>query len=162
MTNNQTPEYLSEEAYNKFESELNCLKKDKRKELSLRLEAAIAQGDLSENAEYEEAKEAQLNNENRISDLEDLLSRAVVLTKEENQPPPSIIEIGCLVILQKAKTDETLDYHIVSPGEADVLNQKISSASPLGACLLGKKRGENVEVVTPNGKIEYTIVEINY
>lgn len=152
-------EYLSEDGYRRFEEELRYLVKEKRKEISGRLEMAISLGDLSENAEYQDAKEAQVENESRITELEDLLSRSVILPKNENETR-SFIEIGCTVVLERSEPREVVCYVVVSPGEADVLAKKISSASPLGISLLGRKHGEKIEVLTPKGKIEYTIKDI--
>ncbi len=151
-------EYLSEEALSRYKKELGYLIKHKRKEITEKLESARSLGDLSENAEYQESKEEQLNVETRIAELEDILSRAVVLRRYEKEK--GVIEMGCVVSLKRDGLEEILEYQIVGSGEADPLKRKISNESPLGSSLLGKKIGEVTEVLTPQGKIVYTIVEI--
>ncbi len=151
-------EYLSEEAISQYKKELYDLVKHKRKEITEKLESARSLGDLSENAEYQESKEEQLNVETRIVELEDILSRAVVLRRSEKER--TIIEMGCVVSLKKDGSEEILQYQIVSSGEADPLKRKISNESPLGSSLLRRKAGETAEVLTPQGKIVYVIIEI--
>ncbi len=151
-------EYLSEEAISQYKKELYYLVKHKRKEITEKLESARSLGDLSENAEYQESKEEQLNVETRIVELEDILSRAVVLRRNEKER--TVIEIGCVVSLKKDGSEEILQYQIVSSGEADPLKRKISNESPLGSSLLRRKAGETAEVLTPQGKIVYVIIEI--
>ncbi len=151
-------EYLSEEAISQYKKELYYLVKHKRKEITEKLESARSLGDLSENAEYQESKEEQLNVETRIVELEERLSRAVVLRRNEKER--TVIEIGCVVSLKKDGSEEILQYQIVSSGEADPLKRKISNESPLGSSLLRRKAGETAEVPTPQGKIVYVIIEI--
>lgn len=151
-------EYLSEEAYQKLEEELRDLIKNKRMEISERLGESSSLGDLSENAEYQEAKDAQLMNENRIAELEDLLGRTVILSSEKRNRDK--IELGCLVILRKDESGAECKYQIVGSEEADPVENKISNESPLGLCLLGKKKGDVVRVVTPAGEVRYNIMKI--
>ncbi|MBU1091976.1 transcription elongation factor GreA [Patescibacteria group bacterium] len=151
-------EYLSEEAYQKLEEELRDLIKNKRMEISERLGESSSLGDLSENAEYQEAKDAQLMNENRIAELEDLLGRTVILSSEKRNRDK--IELGCLVILRKDESGVERKYQIVGSEEADPVENKISNESPLGLCLLGKKKGDVVRVVTPAGEVRYNIMKI--
>ncbi len=148
-------EYLSQEAFDKLQEEVNYLTKTKRKEISKKLEAAIALGDLSENAEYEGAKEEQLMNESRIAELEDLLSRAEIVAKTAAKKGK--IDLGCSVSLKKKNGSKKVKYEIVSAAESNPLEKKISKESPLGKSLLGKKVGEKAKVVTPAGEIIYTI-----
>lgn len=150
-------EYLSEEAFSKLKKDLDYLTKQKRKEIVERLEAARDLGDLSENAEYQESKEEQLRNENRIAELEDIISRAVIISKKNEVRLK--VELGCSVSLKKG--DVVFVYHIVGSKESDPLKQKISHESPLGRSLMGRKKGEMVEALTPTGKIVYTITEIS-
>lgn len=151
-------EYLSEEALSQYKKELDCLIKHKRKEITEKLESARSLGDLSENAEYQEAKEEQLNVETRIAELEDILSRVVVL--RHNGKERVMVEMGCVVSLKRDGSEEILEYQIVGSGETDPLKRKISNESPLGSLLLGRKTGESTEVLTPQGKIVYTIIGI--
>lgn len=156
--NSESFEYLSEGAYQEFKKELDCLVRKKRREIILRLEAAKDLGDLSENAEYQEAKEEQLNNEFRIAELEDILSRAVIISDKKDGRV--LVELGCAVVLKKHEVEDCCKYQIVGPEETNPLKQKISHESPLGRSLLGRKAGDRIEVLTPAGKIMYTIIEI--
>lgn len=151
--------YLSEDAFKQLKQELDFLVKKKRKDISERLEAAISLGDLSENAEFKEAKEEQLNNETRIIELEDIINRAVIVSQGKKISP--LIDLGCVVTLQKDGNKEVCEYQVVGSTESDVLNRKISNESPLGTSLLGRKKGETVEVITPRGKIRYVIINIS-
>jgi len=153
-----TLEYLSEDAYKELEAELNGLIKNKRRKISKKLEESSSLGDLSENAEYQEAKDAQLMNEKRIAELEDLLSRAVILAQEKRSRVK--IELGCFVVLRKDGISTDCKYQIVGSEESDPVANKISNESPLGLALLGKKKGEEVKVVTPTGEIVYNIIEV--
>ncbi len=148
-------EYLSEEALEKLRQELLNLKTQKRQEIAARLEHAKSLGDLSENAEYQEAKEEQTLMEQRIAELEERLREAVVMAKPVQNDR---VSIGSTV---RIKTDgrETV-YMIVGSEEADPAAGKISNESPLGKAFLGKKAGEKVEVKTPGGAMVYTIAEI--
>jgi len=158
LQSDKASRYLSEEAYKNLEKELEFLIKNKRKEISKRLEESISLGDLSENAEYQEAKESQLMNEQRIAELEDFLRRAIVMRKSNKAKVK--IEMGCAVVLQKKSSQETIEYFIVGSREANPVEKKISNESPLGLALMGRKKGETVEVITPRGKISYTIIKI--
>ena len=151
------PEYLSQEGLEKLKKEFEELTKSRRFELSKKIENALAQGDLSENAEYEIAKEEQLRNEVRIAEIEDILSRAVLILKESGG---IYVRLGSSVFLKKEGSDVIDKYSLVGPKEADSLAGKISHESPLGVALLGRKKGEKVQVLTPNGKINYTIIDV--
>ena len=150
------PEYLSQEGIKRLEKELEELKGQRRQEIADRLEYAKSLGDLSENAEYQSAKDEQSMNEFRIAELEDILSRAVIIEKERSAD----VQLGSSVSVKREDSQEVEKYSIVGPEEADSLGGKISHESPLGRSLLGKKKGENVEVLTPNGKINYTIIDV--
>ncbi|MCF7835936.1 MAG: transcription elongation factor GreA [Candidatus Marinimicrobia bacterium] len=149
-------EYLSAEAFKEMEAELKHLINVRRREISDKLKDSSSQGDLSENAEYQEAKDDQMMNEGRIAELEDLLSRAVIISNEKKKR--NQVELGCSVVLKKDGADHT--YQLVGSEEADPLKNKISNQSPLGLALLGKKKGEKAKVVTPSGEVVYTVKDI--
>ncbi len=150
-----SPEYLSQEAFEKLQKEVDFLMKIKRNEISKKLEEAIALGDISENAEYQEAKEDQLMNEARIAELEDLLSRAEIVIASNTKKDE--IDLGCAVSLKKKGDNKVVEYQIVSAAESNPLEKKVSKESPLGKTLLGKKVGDKAKVITPSGEIIYTI-----
>jgi len=154
MTNHDS-EYFSEEGIKKLKEELESLKTKTRRDIADRLGLNKSLGDLSENSEYQEAKEAQVLNESRISELEDDLRRAVVVKKGAVRDS---VEIGSKVIVERS--GEKLEFNIVGFNEASPEENKISSESPLGTALLRHKKGESVIVATPKGKIEYKILEI--
>ncbi len=151
------PEYLSQEGLEKLKKELEELTKVRRFEFAAKIENAREQGDISENAEYEIAKEEQLRNEARIAEIEDILSRAVLIFKERGGV---YVRLGSSFSLKKEGGDAIDKYFLVGPEEADSLAGKISHESPLGVALLGRKKGEKVQVLTPNGKINYTIIDV--
>lgn len=148
------PEYLSREGFEKLQKELGNLKVE-LKEIAEQLEYAKSLGDLTENTEYQSAKERQALIQERISIIEDKLSRTVFISKEKN----SKIQLGSIITLQKeGGTQEK--YSLFGPEEADPIKGKISNESPLGSSLIDKKKGEKVQVITPNGKIVYTIIDV--
>jgi len=148
-------QYVSAEGLEKLKTQLNELKTVARKEIAERIEAAKALGDLSENAEYQEAKDAQSQNEARIAELEELLREAVVISEHHRT---DIVDVGSTVV---AKSDQgEVSYTIVGSEEARPAQGKISNESPLGKAFLGKKKGERVEVKTPMGSQVYTIRDI--
>lgn len=148
-------EYISEEGLGKLKQELHELKTTTRQEIAERLESAKALGDLAENAEYSEAKEAQSLNEARIAELEEMLRNIVVIQK-----PTSIgvVQIGSTVTVLRGETEER--YTIVGTEEANPAGGKISNESPLGKAFLGKQVGEKVLVKTPAGESEYAVIRI--
>ncbi len=154
MTSNEY--YLSKDKFRELEEELKQLKTVRRKEIAENLEYAKSLGDLSENAEYQEAREAQAKTEDRIMVLENLLKHAQIVEEHHS----SIAELGSIVVIQRKGDSKTNRYHIVGSEEADVREGKISNESPLGEALLGKKKGNKVSVLTPKGTAEYTVVEI--
>jgi len=156
---NSSSEYLTEDSKKGLEIKLAYLIKVKRQEISEKLEESISLGDLSENAEYHEAKEEQSYNEQRIAEIEDLLSRAIIIPSE--QRVCLRIEMGCFVVLKKGGEEIMCEYQIVGSGEADPLKRKISNESPLGSSLLGKQKGDRIKVLTPRGEIEYTIEKVS-
>jgi transcription elongation factor GreA len=149
------PHYISEEGLRELKNELEALRTVKRREIAERIKEAKALGDLSENAEYQEAKEAQAANEGRIAELEDLLRRAVVIKKRDGLER---VWIGSTVEVKSGIRRRT--FTIVGSEEADPDKGFISNESPLGQAFLGKKIDEEVEVETPAGKIKYKILAI--
>lgn len=151
--------YLTRERLVELENELRDLKVRGRAEMAQKIGEARGYGDLSENAEYDAAKEAQQHLELRIQKLELTLSRAQILSSEEL--PNDKVYILSVVKLKDTKTKETIEYRLVSPEEADFEKNKISVTSPIGKALLGKKEGETVKVKVPAGHLEYKLLEIH-
>lgn len=150
-------EYLSKEGLEKLKNELESLKTKKRKEIADRLKYAKSLGDLSENAEYKEALEAMNLVEDRIEKLEDIIKRAVVIEKGSG----TSVQLGSAVKIKKETDGKICEYVLVGQEEADISLGKISNQSPLGCALVGRKKGEMVKVLTPNGEIKYTIENIS-
>ena len=151
--------YLTREGYEKLRKELENLKNVKRKELSRAIGEARAHGDLSENAEYTYAKEAQGFNEKKIAELEDKLSRAKLI--DESVMSKDEILIGAKVNLKDLDSGEDLEYVLVSEEEADYSNGKISVTSPVGEALVGHKENETVKIKVPAGTLKYKIIKIS-
>ncbi len=149
-------QYLTSEKRAELEKELNFLKTERRKEIAEHLEYSKKLGDLSENAEYHQAREEQAVAEDRISRLENLLKNALMI----GEGGKDSITIGSTFRLQKDGDNKTYIYTIVGSEEADMTHGKISNISPLGSVLLGHKKGDKVKVVTPKGTVEYTVVII--
>ena len=145
--------YITEEKKHSLQEELKHLKTVKRKEILEALDAAKALGDLSENAEYHQAREDQGKTEDRINQIEYMLQSSVVVKKHQS----SKVEIGTTVVVKKEGNKETVTYSIV---EADMNHNKISNKSPLGEALFGKKKGDVVSIKTPKGLVKYTLVDI--
>ena len=141
-----------------YEDELHDLKVNKRREIAQKIKEAREQGDLSENAEYDAAKDEQRDIEARIEVLEKLLKNAEVVVEEEIDLDK--LSVGCKVKILDVEEDEEMEFKIVGPTEADSLQHKISNESPVGHALLGRKAGETVEVETQAGTIQYKILEI--
>ena len=149
---------LTEEGYRKLEEELQDLKVNKRKEIAAKIKEAREQGDLSENAEYDAAKDEQRDNEHRIEEVEKILKNAVIVPADEGDK--DVVHIGCTVKILDVEFNEELEYKIVGSTEADVLQGMISNESPVGVALMGSKAGETVEVETPSGElVKYKILE---
>jgi transcription elongation factor GreA len=151
--------YLTRERIVELEHELRALKINGRAEMAAKIGEARSHGDLSENAEYDAAKEAQQHLELRISKLEQTLARARII--ESKELPNDKIYILSNVRLQDLKTKEIVEYILVSPEEADFEKNKISVTSPLGRGLMGKTMGEKVKISVPAGTLEYKILEIS-
>ncbi len=151
--------YLTQGGYEKLKAELDELKTTGRQEAARAIAEARAQGDLSENAEYDAAKDAQGMLEMKISELETVLSNARVL--DESQLDDSKVAILSNVTIKNLKTGKQLTYKLVSETEADTRQMKISVSSPIGAGLLGKEKGEIAKIETPGGVLEFKVVDIS-
>lgn len=147
--------YLTQEGLEKLKKELEYLKTVKRKEIAKTLERAISFGDLTENAAYQEAKEAQGFLEGRILELEEIVRSAVLIS---NQKKKDFVQIGSFATVKCDRKKEK--FQIVGPEEAKPWEGKISYSSPLGGALLNRKKGEKFEVNTPEGKREYKVLKI--
>jgi transcription elongation factor GreA len=150
------PTYLTAEGEAKLKAELEELKGPRRQELSVRLRSAIQMGDLSENADYHQAKEDQGFLEGRIQELEHVLRNAVIIQKNGSK---DVVSVGSQVTIQEGSFP-TETYHVVGAKEADPRNGKISNESPIGRALMNHKVGEVVEAETPAGKIKLKILKI--
>jgi transcription elongation factor GreA len=151
--------YLTRERLVELEAELHELKLKGRSEIAQKIADARSYGDLSENAEYDAAKEAQQHLELRISKLQETLSRAQIL--ESSDLPNDKVYILSLVKLKDLKTGEVITYRLVDPAEANFEKNKISVTSPIGKGMMGKKKGEKVAINVPAGTLEYEILEIS-
>ena len=149
--------FLTSEGYLELEQELHYLKTTKRNEVTQTLKEARALGDLSENSEYDQAREDQANLEQRIAEIEYSLEHATVIDNNESDGK---VGIGSSVELQYEDEDDTESYKIVGSQEADPFNNKISNESPIAAAIMGKKVGEVVEVSSPDGVYSVKIVAI--
>ena len=150
---------LTYEGHKKLEDELENLKVVRRKEVSQKIKEAREQGDLSENAEYDAAKDEQRDIEARIEELEKILKNAEVVVEEEADLDK--VSIGCSVKILDCEFDEELEYKIVGSTEANSLKGKISNESPVGKALLGKQVGDTVTVETPAGEFSYKVLSIH-
>ncbi len=149
---------LTAEGQKKYEEELDYLKGVKRKEIAQAIKEARAQGDLSENAEYQAAKDEQRQVEGRIEELETMLRNVEVVDESENDS--NVIHIGSRVRIKDLEYDEVLEYRIVGSNEANTDMGQISNESPLGHALVGAVLGEVVSVAAPIGEIKYEVMEI--
>jgi len=149
--------FLTSEGYLELESELNFLKTEKRNEVLKALKEARALGDLSENSEYDAARDEQAKLEARIKESEYILEHATII--EENNEG-GVVSIGSTVSLQYEGDDDIEEYRIVGSQEADPFNNKISNESPIAIAILNKKMGETVEVVSPEGTYKVKIVKV--
>ncbi len=149
---------LTDEGLKKLEAELEELTTVKRTEIAEKIEIARSFGDLSENSEYDEAKNEQAIVEARIADLEAMLRNVRVLDEEEINA--AVIHVGSKVRVKDLEFDEIIDYQIVGSSETDPMNGKISDESPVGSALIGHAAGETVEVETPGGIVKFEILEV--
>ena len=149
---------LTQEGFDKLEEELNYLKTEKRTEIAERIKVARGFGDLSENSEYDEAKNAQAENEQQIAELEVKIRHAKVIDSSEIDT--KTVQIGNLVKLYDEEFEEEIEYTIVGSTEVNLAENKISNESPIGKALLGRKKGEVVDVDAPDGIIKFKILAI--
>lgn len=150
---------LTYEGLKALEDELQDLKVNRRKQVAVKIKEAREQGDLSENAEYDAAKDEQRDIELRIEEIDNILKNAEVVVEEDVDV--NVINVGCKVKIRDLDFDEEMEYKIVGSTEADCLNGKISNESPVGMALIGSKAGETIEIETPTGEmIRYEILEI--
>lgn len=158
MEENVQKTILTAEGLKKYQDELEYLKGAKRNEIAQAIKEARAQGDLSENAEYQAAKEEQAHVEARIEELEKLLANVEVV--DESSTDVSVVRLGSTVKFTHLKTKKDMEFRIVGSSEANVDEGTISNDSPIGHALLGAKKGEVVTVVTPRGEVQYKIKSI--
>jgi transcription elongation factor GreA len=150
---------LTPEGYKKLKEEIAYLSNERRREVADRIRIAREFGDITENAEYDHAKNEQAMLEHRIAQLEERLIAARVIDKKEISD--DVVSVGSRVRLRDVTARETVEYHIVGSAEANPAEQKLSNESPVGKAILGRKKGETVEVATPRGnKVKYKILEI--
>ncbi len=149
---------LTPDGLKKLEDELENLKSVKRREVAERIKIAIGYGDISENSEYEDAKNEQAFIEGRIITLEKMLRNARIINNDEIDL--ETVNIGSTVIVEDLEFGDTMEYTIVGTAESNPLQNKISNESPVGKSIIGKKKGTTVEVSVPAGIIQYKIVDI--
>lgn len=150
---------LTQEGYDNLEKELEFLKTEKRAEISERIKVALGFGDLSENSEYDEAKNAQASNEIKIAELENKLRYAKII--DESEIDTKTVQVGNKVKILDMEYDEEIEYTIVGSTEVDLAQNKISNESPIGAALLGAKKNQIIEVNVPAGTIKYKVLAIS-
>lgn len=158
MGDNNKEILLTEEGYKKMEAELEKLKTETRAEIAERIKVALGFGDLSENSEYDEAKNAQAENEDRIAELEAKLRFAKII--DDSEIDTKKVQVGNTVKVLDMEFDEEVEYTIVGTTEADITQNKISNESPIGSALLGAKKNQVVEVQVPAGVSKYKILSI--
>ena len=149
---------LTQDGYDNLDKELNYLKTEKRAEIAERIKVALGFGDLSENSEYDEAKTAQAENEVKIAELENKLRHAKII--DEKEIDTDTVQVGNTVKVLDIEFDEEVEYTIVGSTEVDLLENKISNESPIGAALLGAKKNQVVDANTPGGTIKLKILSI--
>ena len=149
---------LTAEGYKKLQQEIDLLRGEKRREVAERIRVAREFGDIAENAEYDDAKNEQAMLEHKIAQLEERLLSARVITKREISK--DTVSVGAKVTLRDIAARKSFEYHIVGSAEANPAENKVSNESPVGKAIMGKKKGETVEVTAPRGTIRYKIVEI--
>lgn len=150
---------LTYEGLKKLEEELEFLRGSKRKEVAERIKQALSFGDISENSEYDEAKNEQAQVEGRIVQLESMLKHARLI--DEDDVKTDVVSLGSKVKLYDVEFEEEVDYHIVGSTEANPLKSKISNESPVGSALIGRKKDDLIEVQVPDGTIKFKILQIS-
>jgi len=149
---------LTPEGMEKLKDELESLRTDKRREVAERIAHAREFGDISENSEYDDAKNEQAMVEQKIAQLEERLNRARVIDKKD--VPKGVVAVGTRVRLRDLDAKQTVEYVIVGSAEANPREQKLSNESPVGRAIIGKKKGETVEVAAPRGSLKYKIMDV--
>ncbi|TMK32245.1 MAG: transcription elongation factor GreA [Actinobacteria bacterium] len=149
---------LTPEGYEKLKREIDELSTTKRREVAERIRIAREFGDIAENAEYDDAKNEQMLLEHRIATLEERLRDARVIDKKD--VAKDVVSVGSHVKLRDVDAKKTFEYHIVGSAEANPAENKLSNESPVGKAIIGKKKGETVEVTAPRGKLKFKILEI--
>jgi transcription elongation factor GreA len=149
---------LTPEGYKKLQEEIEYLSNDKRREVADRIRIAREFGDIAENAEYDDAKNEQALLEHRIALLEERLRDAKVINKKD--VAKDVVSVGSKVKLRDVTAKQTVEYYIVGSAEANPAQNKLSNESPVGKAIIGRKKGETVEVTAPRGSMKYKILEI--
>ena len=150
---------LTPDGHERLKNELDRLRTEKRREIAERIAAAREFGEIAENAEYDDAKNEQMMLEHRIAQLEERLANARVI--DVKKVDTSVVSIGSVVRLRDVDARETVEYFIVGSAEANPAERKLSNESPVGKAIIGRKKGETVEVITPRGsKVKFKIMEI--
>jgi transcription elongation factor GreA len=149
---------LTPEGLKRLKEEIEYLTTDKRREVAERIKHAREFGDITENSEYDDAKNEQAMLEQKIAQLEERLTRARLIEKED--VPKGVVGVGMRVRLKDMSANETIEYVIVGSAEANPAEQKLSNESPVGRAILGRKKGETVEVAAPRGSLKYKIIDV--
>ncbi len=149
---------LTQTGYDNLEKELENLRTEKRAEIAERIKVALGFGDLSENSEYDEAKNAQAENEVKIAELENKLRHAKII--DESEIDTKTVQVGNTVKLLDLEYNDELEYTIVGSTEVDLAQNKISNESPIGTALIGAKKNQEVEVIAPAGVMKYKVLSI--
>ena len=149
---------LTPDGYEKLRQEIDYLRREKRREVAERIRVAREFGDIAENAEYDDAKNEQAMLEHRIAQLEERLLSARVITKKEISKDS--VSVGSTVRLRDLAANKTVEYRIVGSAEANPAENKLSNESPVGKAILGRKKGDTVEVAAPRGALKFKILEI--
>ena len=154
----EKPTHLTKEGLKHYQEKLAYLKGEKTMEIARRIEVARGFGDLSENSEYDDAKQEQMENEQEKKRIEAILSNYVLIDDENLDT--DCVRLGQVVVLYDYEFEEDVEYYLVGSSEADPLKGMISNESPVGEAILGKKKGEDVDVQTPGGVVKYQIKDI--
>jgi transcription elongation factor GreA len=149
---------LTPDGYKKLQQEIDYLSTEKRRDIAERIRVAREFGDIAENAEYDSAKNEQAHLEARIAVLEERLKNARVVTRKEIKSGE--VSVGTKVRLRDVKANKTVEYHIVGSAEANPAENKLSNESPVGKAIMGRKKGETVEVAAPRGTLKFKIMDI--
>ena len=149
---------LTPEGYKKLKEEIEHLSNDKRREVAERIRVARQFGDITENSEYDDAKNDQALLEHRIAILEERMANARVISKKD--VPKDVVSVGSMVRLRDIEAKTTVEYKVVGSAEANPSENKLSNESPVGRAIIGKKKGETVEVTAPRGSLKFKILEV--